>query len=292
MLTATERQLILNCSREGITPGLLDQTKEFLQTDLRWGNVLPEAWRHGVASLLYKGLKKVDKEERVPHEASRKLLQLYNRTALQNHFLEQSLVELLDRFASSGVDVIVLKGPFLSHLVYSDFASRPYRDLDLLVRKEDLAEAREHLVSAGFKVPPGLLADGFFQRYHFSLPLEREADEATIHVELHWSLTDAFMGFTLDMEPIWERACPTVLFNHEALSLSPEDLLIHLSLHLDMHGYLNRTIVGRDDESRYVFHPLSDNRLIWLVKSSIRKPCWSSLRTRARKYLLPPALDY
>lgn len=288
MLTATERQLVLNCSREGTPPELLRQTGELLQADLKWGHILHEARRHGVASLLYKSLKKAEGAEAAPAEALRKLLQLYNRTALRNHFLAQSLVEILERFGSSGIEAVVLKGPCLSQLVYSESASRPYRDLDLLVRKEDLARAREHLLGAGFKAPPGLLADGFFRRYHFSLPLVREADENTTHVELHWGLADVFMGADLDMGPIWERARPAVMFNREALSLSTEDLLIHLCLHLDMHGYLNRAIVGRGDEARCVFHPLSENRIIWftdlleLIGKYREEIDWEALVERSR----------
>ncbi len=85
------------------------------------------------------------------------------------------------------------------------------------------------------------------------------------YIELHWNLTDQFMGYTLDMDDLWARARPVVLSDQHAFTLSPEDLITHLSLHLDMHGYLNRAIIGQGDEHRFIFHALSDNRLIWFT---------------------------
>ncbi|MDA2916248.1 nucleotidyltransferase family protein [Nitrospinae bacterium AH_259_B05_G02_I21] len=244
---------------------LVHQTQELLQTSLRWSNILQVASQHGVASLLYKNLKKVDAGRAIPDEASRKLLQLYNRTALLNHLLFKSLGELLESFTRAGIKVIVLKGPYLAQLIYTDFASRPFRDLDLLIQKEDLEKARQMLVEAGYTLMPGLLADGFFQQHHFSLPFLKEDGVAKTYLELHWNLADQFMGCTLDMEDLWARAHPAVLSDHHASALSPEDLITHLSLHLDMHGYLNRVIIGRGDEPRFIFNPLSENRLIWFT---------------------------
>lgn len=265
MLTASERQLILNCSTEAMEPGLLHQTQELLRAPVRWRKVLPAAWQHGVTSLLYKNLKKVDQGGAIPHEASRKLLQLYNRTALRNHLLFKSLGELLERFARAEVKVIVLKGPCLAQLIYTDFASRPFRDLDLLIPKEDLGKARQLLIAAGYTLMPGLLAAGFFHQHHFSLPFVKEDGVAKTYLELHWNLADQFMGCTLDMENLWARARPAVLSDHHAFTLTPEDLITHLSLHLDMHGFLNRAIIGRCDEPRFILHPFSENRLIWFT---------------------------
>jgi hypothetical protein len=289
MLTAPERQLILNCSRESMASDLVHQTQETLQAPLRWSNILQAASQHGVASLLYKNLKKVDGGGAIPDEASRKLLQLYNRTALRNYLLFKSLGELLESFARQETKVIVLKGPYLAQLIYTDFASRPFRDLDLLIQKEDLDKARQMLVEAGYTLMPGLLADGFFQQHHFSLPFVKEDGVAKTYLELHWDLADKFMGCTLDMEYLWARAHPAVLSDHQTLTLSSEDLITHLSLHLDMHGFLNRAIIGRGDEPRFIFHASSENRLIWftdlyeVIVHYRRKVDWAALVERSKQ---------
>ena len=264
MLTAPERQLALNCARQMMAPDLISQTQEILQTHLRWDQILQAAWQNGIASLLYKNLRRVDRPGAVPHEVMRKLLQLYHRTGYMNFHMLNALGELLERFASAGVKVIILKGAYLAQRIYSDVGSRPFFDLDLLVQKKDIDKAQAVLVETGYTFPPDLLSARFYQQYHFNLPFLKQ-DTVTTHVELHWNLTDQFRGFTLDIEGLWARACPAQLSNHDALVLSPEDLVSHLSIHLDMHGYLNRVLVGRSNEAAIIFHPFSENRLIWFT---------------------------
>lgn len=264
MLTGAERQLILNCARQVMPPEMIRRTQEILQAPLRWEKILPAAWQQGVASLLYKNVKLLDQREAIPKDARRKLLQLYHRTAYQNLHLLKALGELLEGFAWAGIKVIVLKGPYLAQLVYTDSASRPFLDLDLLIQKEDLARGRGLLRQTGYTLLPDLLSERFAPQYHFNLPFVKRG-EVTTHLELHWDLTDRFTGYTLDIEGFWARARPAVLSNQEALVLSPEDLITHLSLHLDMHGYLNRAILDRGDHLRLVFDDFSENRLIWFT---------------------------
>ncbi len=264
MLTDAERQLILNCARQAMAPDLVRRTRYLLRAPLRWDRILPVAWKHGVASLLYKNVKGVDRENAVPQGARRKLLQLYHRTAYRNLHFFKSLGVVLERFAYAGVKVIVLKGASLSQLIYTDFASRPFLDLDLLIQKDDLRKARELLLKCGYTLPPDLLSESFLRRYHFNLPFVKR-DEVRTDLELHWNLTDRFRGYALDMAGFWARAQPATLSNQVAFVLSPEDLLSHLALHLDMHGYLNRVLIGRGDAARVIFHTFSENRLIWFT---------------------------
>jgi hypothetical protein len=247
-----------------MAPDLIRQTQEILQAPLRWDKILSAAWQHGVASLLYKNVKGVDQAGAVPPEARRKLLQLYHRTAYRNIHLLKALGELLEGFARAGVKVIVLKGPCLAQLVYTDSASRPFLDLDLLIQKKDFGKARELLLDTGYTVLPGLLSERFAQRYHFNIAFVKR-EKVTTEVELHWNLTDRFAGYTLDIEGFWARAQPALLSNQAGFALSLEDLLTHLALHLDMHGYLNRAILDRGDHLGLVFDAFSENRLIWFT---------------------------
>src|SRR5574337_31463 len=117
MLTDSERQLILNCARQTMAPDLVRRTHDLLTAPLRWDRILPAAWKHGVAPLLYKNVKGVDDAGAVPPEVRQKLFQLYHRTAYHNLHLLGALGQLLARFAETGIKVIVLKGPSLTRRV-------------------------------------------------------------------------------------------------------------------------------------------------------------------------------
>lgn len=264
MLTATEQRLILHCARQTMSQELAASTRDLLAGPLQWERVLPAAWRHGVAPLLYKNLNRLGSGEILPENVRRQLLMLYHRTAYQNRFLLENLEAILRSFVHEGVEVLVLKGGYLSQHIYSDAATRPFLDLDLLIHREDRQKAKGILSSLGYELAPGMLSERLAWDYHFNLPLVRKGKVNAV-VELHWNLTDSFSGTALDIDSFWSRAHFADLCGQRVRVLCPEDLVIHLGVHLAMHGYLNRAIVEEAEAVAGVFHPFSENRLIWLV---------------------------
>ena len=264
MLTPVEQRLILQCARQTPSQELMASTRQLLTQSLRWDRVLRAAWQHGVAPLLYKNLKTLGTEEIVPETIQRQLLMLYHRTAYQNRFLLENLAEILRSFVQERVEVLVLKGGYLSQHIYSDAATRPFLDLDLLIHREDRQRAKELLLALGYELVPGILSEGLAWNYHFNFPFSRKGKVNAV-VELHWNLTDTFSGAHLAIDSFWSRAHFADLCGQRVRVLCPEDLVIHLGAHLAMHGYLNRAIVEEGEAAVGMFHPFSENRLIWLV---------------------------
>ena len=52
------------------------------------------------------------------------------------------LVDIASRLENAGIPVIVLKGPALGVTAYGDASMRTFRDIDLLVRREDVLRGR------------------------------------------------------------------------------------------------------------------------------------------------------
>jgi len=50
-------------------------------------------------------------------------------------------------------------------------------------------------------------------------------------IELHWNITRPTNPFEIDLDGVWQRAKSAVIANCETHVLSPEDLLLHLSMH-------------------------------------------------------------
>ena len=129
----------------------------------------------------------------------------------------------------NGIPVVLLKGAVLAPLVYRDIAVRPMGDLDLLVRRSDV-EAADQLVR-------GL---GYVQRVatpshhpawgHQHLPPYVSSDGALL-IELHHDIVPAG-AFDMPIEDLWARSRPVRVSSVRALSFAPEDLLLHLCLHL------------------------------------------------------------
>lgn len=288
MLSEAESQLVLSCARQRLGPPAAARLGQALAAPLRWDRIIRIAARHGVAPLLHRHLGAPELAEAVPTRARRQLVELYLRGAHQTLHLLRALGDLLARFRAGGLPVVVLKGGSLAQLLYHDATLRPFGDLDVLIRKDDLERARDVLFAAGYRFPPGLLPEGFIRQYHFNLPMVKQG-AVQLCVELHWSLTDRFTGQTPDLDGLWARACSATLSGQETLILSPEDLISHLAVHLDMHGYLNRAVVGREDAVRFVFDPSSENRLIWFtdlyeaITASGDRIDWAALVDRGKR---------
>jgi hypothetical protein len=107
-----------------------------------------------------------------------------HRLQARQGVMVETLRRLLVTFDRAGVDVAVLKGPFLGEFVYEAASERTFTDLDLLVRPADLDRAIEVLME-----DPGFL----------DLPVKRPtADKRELlffgpagisfNIDLHWDL--------------------------------------------------------------------------------------------------------
>jgi hypothetical protein len=55
-------------------------------------------------------------------------------------------------------------------------------------------------------------------------------------VDPHGSLEESWFGLRVDVTPgVWERSRPVVLAGQQARAMAPEDLLLHLGVHLVFH---------------------------------------------------------
>src|SRR5256886_10494233 len=74
------------------------------------------------------------------------------------------------RFAAAGIAAVPVKGPTLAALAYGDLARRESFDLDILVRRQDVAPAADLLRSLDYRadqvLSPGAEAARLATQYH------------------------------------------------------------------------------------------------------------------------------
>ena len=93
-------------------------------------------------------------------------------------------------FEEAGIDVRFWKGPLLSLLLYGDLTTRPTRDIDVLIRPDDLMSIRQVLRLQGYvdELPLRDAAIPLFMQTHREWVMRRTTNERLIHyVELQWS---------------------------------------------------------------------------------------------------------
>jgi hypothetical protein len=199
-----------------------------------WGELRRAAAKHGVSPLLYERLSsQASSELKVPEGMLQELREVFLMNGARNELLFQDLARVLRAMHGEGIPVVALKGSHLAELVYAQRALRRIGDIDLLVRRPDLARTAALLRRMGYGwqtqdleawLDEGLPANHLLP---FFKPLGPR-------IEVHWTIDRDCPAL---LEGLWRRVCPATLGGADALVLSPADLVLHLCLHEKQHGF-------------------------------------------------------
>lgn len=182
--------------------------------------------KHAVAAYFYSLLRDARLLDSLPGELEDRLATVCDAQAAKTGRLLPEIHRLRDLYASAALDVIFLKGPFLSKRFYGNPERRSYGDIDLLVRdRRDLERSHALLTEAGYtrcSIP--LLGHRATMRfvYHF----EYRGEKAKI--DLHWCLRSHF-SYQIDYEEVWATS-ETEQLEGEFRVLSPEYVIVLLAL--------------------------------------------------------------
>lgn len=182
---------------------------------------------HKVAGYVYAVIEDAGQLELLPPQLTRGLEQSFETQTKKAERLIPEICRLRDRFARAGLDIVYLKGPFLSKRFYGDPRHRHYGDIDLLVHgREDLSRADRLLRQAGYdRLSIPLFGQAITMRfvYHYSYR------SPAAKIDLHWSLRNHF-SWNIDYERLWSNRQTERLGDQDFPVLSPEYVLLLLVL--------------------------------------------------------------
>jgi hypothetical protein len=229
-----------------------------------WEEVLRLADLHGTSSVVYQNL--VSWNELVPSAVLESLRQRYERNVQKSLFLARELMRILDRTDALGVEVIPYKGIALSEIYYGDIALRQSGDIDLLVRRRDVARIKSAVGELGytarFTIPEDAEKDYIASGYEWTF----DSPGGKNLLELQWALQPRFYAVDFDMDELFERAANATLAGRRVKAFSAEDLLLILAVHAAKHVW---------------------GRLLWLCDIAqilkLGNLNWNSVQARARE---------
>jgi hypothetical protein len=229
-----ENELLLLCAHRGDGAAAAARAGALARGRLDWDYLLRLARRHALLPLLYTGLESSARDA-CPREYRETLRAQFRENAARNTLLAGELLRVARLFESEGVPLLAYKGPALAVQAYGGLSLRRFVDLDVVVRKEDVARAGGLLRSLGFEKPAGLGAaqERFLLRRQHNLAFTRDA--ARLTVELHWELSPAPYASVPVGEETWGRAASVPVLGGEVKALAPEDLLLALCVHGTKH---------------------------------------------------------
>jgi len=237
-----ESRVLLHSARLALDESSRQNLDELLRTELNWDELICRANGQGVTPLLYWHLSKSPAWWRgIPKSACDRLAALYHHNVRRNEMLLSELHELLAMMQEADIPIMLMKELHLLQTIYPEPGLRPLGDLDLLVQREDFERARFLLQEAGYK--PELRHNPFKDRYGFGYHLINR--EKGVWIDLQWNLcqrewageNESRGKFRPPIQKIWERALPDHLAGRRVWKKSWEDLLLHLCVHAEGHGF-------------------------------------------------------
>ncbi len=220
--------LLALCARAHAHPDQAALLCEQAQGLQQWEGLPAQAEAHGLIPLLYTHFQAAGVA--VPPAIKQQLLGYYMQHAHATRVRTQVLTDILTCFQHAGIDVLVLKGAALAHLVYPQPLLRPMRDIDILVRAEEVYRAYALLPEIGFTPPPGAHY-GLGPDHHHLTAIKRAADGFSVSVEVHHALHLNERGDPLRYDAYAPTAQSFTLGGVTAWTLGREEMLWHIYRH-------------------------------------------------------------
>lgn len=193
----------------------------------------------------------------------------YARETVRSALIHHVAAKTLPALAKAGIRAVPLKGYYLSTRYYDRRGARAFRDLDILVEEEALADLDRSLSALGFRPSvgrPSFVPSPAHTVYYLTLEDGSSVVEVDVHVGMHWP-AEYEKRTRFRASDLWEHAFPELLDEIPIWALRPEHLVATTLLDLAVNHRFARLIKFRD-----VLEIISISPLAWddLVQCCLR----------------------
>jgi hypothetical protein len=248
---------------------------------LNWNKMMAIGRHQNLLPLFYRALSHQVALGHLPVQVRKELEEAFlDHTALTLLY-DHTLRVILDSFRQKGISCILLKGVSIALEFYHPRESRPYTDLDLLVKKSDFDEAKKILIELGFRIsnPEG---EEIRRRYFNSVSFSK-TEAHQIDLDVHW---EAFIISWnerpfLSSHQVWENIRWIEFPGLRLPVLQPHMLILYLAFHFTLHHHFGKllSLCDLDKVIEKWGEEIDWDELIrQAVAMKIKKPTYYSLR--------------
>lgn len=200
-----------------------------------WSAFLREAGRHMVMPACWRALEPFRDE--IPAAIATDLQTAFDLNTRRNLWLAAELVSMLGKLRAAGIEAVPWKGPLLAERAYGDLRLRQFFDLDVLVRRADLAAAAEVAIASGLRHEKEMTTAqrDTYAEHQGEIELVREADG--LWLELHTHIVPTYYARGTTSDELWDRIRPARVARATVSGLGPVDELEALCVHGSKHRW-------------------------------------------------------
>jgi len=237
---SVEDRLVLILARGRLTAELRNELEDLLARTISWRRIVEQARIHGVLPLLVRNLKSLGYPG-VPAEVRAELDVAAALNTARSSFFVRALTRVLARFDGAGIRVIPLKGVALAQSLFGDATLRVSSDIDILVPRQDVADASRLLIAEGFAPKE----EGALTPARITLLMLSDIECAFVPqsgsvswlLELHWDIAWRWRRDYVATDDLWAEARRQSVFGVHVHALSPEWEILYLAIHAAHHRW-------------------------------------------------------
>lgn len=207
-----------------------------------WQDLRHLAEVHRLGPMLYERLGRQDLMDFIPAEILADFKEQFRRNSLRNLMLYRELADIARMLKQAGIACIALKGAYLAQFAYPRLGLRPLRDLDILVREDQAAQAFDLIRAKGY-ASDGRAAVEAHAELHKHLPALVNQRGARIELHVRLVMPEGHAnGRELSFhawDRLLERCVTRELGGVSVRFLCPGDLLLHLCVHASLEHRFN-----------------------------------------------------
>ena len=219
---------IIDCSSHEEKKKKLDT---FSNVKLDWMLFLKLAQKHHLTAFIGR---KIDEHQidLIPPAIKSAITSQTNSNNDRSDNLVNELVFLIGILKNEGIDTIAFKGPSLAINLYGDVKTRFSRDIDFLVKREDMQRALKTMEDMGYEFDKIRRSEKLEKAYlDYNGQYLMFSPESNIAVEPHSALGPSLLSIDVDYDELFNQTTE-IIINHQNVKIfKPEALLIVLCLH-------------------------------------------------------------
>jgi hypothetical protein len=162
-------------------------------------------------------------------DSIKKRSELYS---VQSISIVLSTIQLNQILNNTKIEFIFLKGAHLLTKFYKDYSLRPTRDIDILVKPNDIGKVINTLLESGYKFEKSFNKQYFKSNSQYGYDIPGILDPNGIRIEVHHGIESKVHNkkckFSLEF---YKNKKNYKLSSHDAYFLCDEDLIMHLIYH-------------------------------------------------------------
>jgi hypothetical protein len=202
-----------------------------------WKPIETAAFRHGLRPILLRALRGIENTGAVPSNCLERLQSECETTRRRNLYLAAELLEVIEALRSRGIEALALRGPAFALGLHGDIGLREFTDLDLLVRRNQIAAAAEVLEARGYRPRHRLSKSQAAMLLRHQCESAFDRDDILAPVELHWDVLTPPFGTNFDLDRIFRRQTALAMDDAELPVPSSEDALLMACAHGAKHAW-------------------------------------------------------